>query len=81
MFCISCAVAGRLLGALNTSSGSEEEQLSCALLEAMKHVLEESYPVSNVLSNLSNLQKQLVAAAERLRDGPYRITFEVCALY
>lgn len=71
---------GSLLSGVPGSPASTQEKLSSAVREAIENVLESSYPVSCVLSNLSDLQQQLVTAAERLRDGPYSITFEVCSL-
>lgn len=53
-------------------------QLSTAVQAAADGFVEASYPVSTVLSDLSGLQKELVQAAEQLRDGAYAISFEVC---
>jgi hypothetical protein len=79
VFSEPCA-AGSLLRGAPTSPASAQ-QLSSAVLEAVENVLESSYPVVGVLSNLSDLQKQLVLVAEQLRDGPYAITFEVRFLH
>lgn len=60
------------------SSEGDGDRLAHAVLEAIKNVSDTLYPVKGMLADLSELQKQLVKAAERLRGGPHQITFEVC---
>ena len=74
-----CVCAGSLLSGVPASTASVQDNLSSAVHEAIDNLLESSYPVPCVLCSLSDLQKQLVSAAERLRDGPYSVTFEVCS--
>lgn len=69
--------AGSLSSDGSASTASMQDKLSSAILEAVHSFFETHYPVPCVLSSLSDLQKQLVCAAERLRNGPHCITFEV----
>jgi hypothetical protein len=48
------------------------------MLDAISNVIESMYPIIGMLNNLSSLQQQIVKAADRLRDGPEPIHFEVC---
>jgi hypothetical protein len=69
-----------VLGSGTNHCGSEVDQqcLEKGMLDAISNVIESMYPIIGMLNNLSSLQQQIVKAADRLRDGPEPIHFEVC---